>query len=76
MTRVMIGQVARYLLRLLISLSVLLNVILGGHINQTFSARNWEWKRNRKPNLCFLIDNLIGKDHCSNAWAYWKTRRW
>ena len=64
-----------YLVRILIALSVLLNVILGGRLNQTFSARNWEWKRNEKINLVRLLDTLLGDGHCSRAWAYWKVRR-
>lgn len=64
-----------YLKRILIATSVLMNVILGGKLNQTFSARNWEWKRNGKPNISWLIDRVLGKDHCSRCWSYWKTRR-
>ena len=64
-----------YLVRILIALSVLLNVILGGRLNQTFSARNWEWKRNEKINIVRLLDALLGDGHCSRAWAYWKVRR-
>ena len=64
-----------YLVRILIALSVLLNVILGGRLNQTFSARNWEWKRNEKINIVRLLDTLLGDGHCSRAWAYWKVRR-
>ena len=64
-----------YLLRILIAMSVLTNVILGGRLNQTFSARNWDWKRNNKPNLVRLLDTLLGDGHCSKSWAYWKVRR-
>lgn len=64
-----------YLKKILIAISVLMNVILGGNLNQTFSARNWEWKRNGKPNISWLIDKVLGKDHCSRCWSYWKTRR-
>ena len=64
-----------YLVRILIALSVLLNVVLGGRLNQTFSARNWEWKRNGKTNVVRLLDALLGDGHCSRAWAYWKVRR-
>lgn len=75
MIRAMIGVVTRYLNRVLTSLSVLLNVILGGHNNQTFSARNYEWKRLKKPNLVWLIDLVLGYGHCLECWAYWKVRR-
>jgi hypothetical protein len=69
-----IGLVS-YLKKIMIATSVLMNVILGGKLNQTFSARNWEWKRNGKPNISWLIDKILGKDHCSRCWSYWKTRR-
>ena len=65
---------ALYIKRVLIAFSVLVNVILGGMNNQTFSARNWQWKRERKPNLVWLIDLVVGKGHCSECWVYWKTR--
>ena len=66
---------ALYIKRVLIAFSVLVNVILGGMNNQTFSARNWQWKRERKPNLVWLLDLVIGEGHCSECWVYWKTRR-
>lgn len=64
-----------YLVRVMIAMSVLTNVILGGRLNQTFSARNWEWKRSNKPNVVRLLDALLGNGHCSRSWAYWKVRR-
>ena len=64
-----------YLLRVVTAMSVLLNVILGGKLNQTFSARNWDWKKNNKPNMSRLIDALLGKGHCSRSWSYWIVRR-
>ena len=66
---------ALYIKRVLIAFSVLVNVILGGMNNQTFSARNWQWKRERKLNLVWLIDLVVGKGHCSECWVYWKPRR-
>lgn len=48
--------IVKYFSRIGIALSVLLNVFLGGPSNQTFSARNWEWKRQNKPNLVCVID--------------------
>ena len=66
---------ALYIKRVLVAFSVLVNVIFGGTNNQTFSARNWQWKRERKPNLVWLLDLVIGKGHCSECWVYWKTRR-
>lgn len=65
----------QYLLRVGIALSILLNVILGGHSNQTFSARNWEWKRHGVLNIVWLIDKVLGRDHCLHCWVYWKLRR-
>jgi len=64
-----------YLVRVVTALSVLLNVLTGGSLNQTFSARNWERKRNKKINLVWFIDFMLGKDHCNHCWSYWKTRR-
>lgn len=71
----MIGLVIQYLKRVLISLSVLLNVLLGGYNNQTFSARNYEWKRQGRLNIVTPIDFVLGKDHCLTCWIYWKVRR-
>ena len=65
----------RYVIRILIAISVLINVVLGGSNNQTLSARNYEWKRKRKLNIVFLIDALFGKEHCRICWTAWKRRR-
>lgn len=67
----------KYLQRVGIALSVLLNVIMGGHSNQTFSARNYAWKRNDKPNLVWLIDKIFwnDEDHCFQSWLYWMSRK-
>lgn len=63
----------KYLNRIFISISILINTILGGRNNQTFSARNWERKRNNKINLVFLIDFLWvwETNHCLESWAKW-----
>lgn len=66
---------AAYLKRVGIALSVLLNVVLGGRSNQTFSARNHHWKRKGKPNLAWLIDFVFGKGHCLVSWTYWRVRK-
>jgi hypothetical protein len=63
-----------YIVRVSVSLSVLLNVVLGGASNQTFSARNWQRKKDNKPNMVWVIDKLIGKGHCVECWVYWKVR--
>jgi hypothetical protein len=48
--------VIRYLTRVAVALSVLLNVLTGGASNQTFSARNWDWKRRGLPHIVGAID--------------------
>ena len=64
----------RYLNRVFVATSVLANVLTGGESNQTFSARNWHWKKNNRPNLVWAIDFILGKDHCVQCWVYWKVR--
>lgn len=70
----------KYIKRIGIAISVLFNVFLGGESNQTFSARNYAWKKEGKPNLVWLID-FVAKyvfkdpDHCLNSWVYWYTRK-
>lgn len=70
-------NIYKYLQRILIALSVLLNVILGGYSNQSFSARNYAWKREDKPNIVWLIDLIFwfDPDHCAQAWSYWIVRK-
>ena len=75
MIRATIGAIFQYLKRVGIALSVLLNVILGGYSNQTFSARNHVWKRAGRPSLAKHIDFVLGKDHCLMSWVYWETRK-
>ena len=75
MIPVMTGRLSHYLKRVLTALSVLLNVLLGGSNNQTFSARNWQWKKEGKPNIVWLIDLFLGKGHCTECWVYWKVRK-
>jgi hypothetical protein len=55
------------------AISILLNVLLGGRSNQSFSARNWGWKLAGKPNLVGLIDIIFwfDKNHCEGAWKFW-----
>jgi hypothetical protein len=63
----------KYLNRVMISFSILVNTILGGKTNQTFSARNWDRKRRKKLNIVCLIDTIffLEKDHCQEAWIKW-----
>ena len=70
-------KVFKYIQRVAIALSILLNVILGGPSNQTFSARNHGWKKAEKYNIVWLIDILVfwDPDHCMMSWLYWKTRK-
>ena len=67
-------KVRAYVVRVSVALSVLLNVVLGGASNQTFSARNWHWKKQGKINMVWLIDKVIGKGHCAECWVFWKVR--
>lgn len=67
----------RYLERVMIAFSVLFNVIFGGRANQTFSARNYEWKKQGKLNIVWLIDSIFffDPDHCMMSWLYWSTAK-
>lgn len=65
----------KYFHRIVVALSVLLNVILGGDNNQTFSARNHDWQKRGLPNMVALIDFFLGKGHCMECWVYWKVRK-
>lgn len=69
--------VGKYFMRVGIALSVLLNVLLGGYSNQTFSARNYNWKREGRPNLVWLINSIFwfDPDHCLDSWTYWFVRK-
>ena len=64
---------SKYINRIVISFSILINTLLGGRNNQTFSARNWHLKRNNKPNLVWFIDKIFfwEKDHCQDSWIKW-----
>lgn len=66
---------AIYLKRVLTAMSVLINVLLGGPNNQTFSARNHDWQRRKKPNITKVIDFVLGEGHCVECWVYWKVRK-
>lgn len=64
-----------YLYRVGIALSILGNVVLGGHSNQTFSARNHQRLREGKKNLVWFIDKLLRKGHCQMCWVNWMLTR-
>ena len=60
------------------ALSRLLNAILGGEGDTTFSAYSYHlllagsrWGRLRVA----LVDRLLGKNHCLEAWAWHASRR-
>jgi hypothetical protein len=81
MTRAMNGKnLTNYLKRIGIALSVLFNVLMFGPSNQTFSARNYGWKRKGKFNLVPIID-FVAKhvfrehSHCQLSWIYWRVRK-
>ena len=65
----------KYIKRVGIAASVLLNVILLGSSGQTFSARNYLWKKQGRLNIVWLIDHLIfwDNDHCFYSYVYWFT---
>lgn len=65
-----------YFNRLLTALSILLNVVFDGDLAQTFSARMWQRKKDKKLNIVFIIDAILGSDHCAKEWALWKVRKW
>jgi hypothetical protein len=70
-------KLVKYFYKVGIAFSVLFNVILGGESNQAFSARNYNWKKEGKPNLVWLIDAIFwfDPDHCMQSWVYWYTRK-
>lgn len=63
----------RYCKRVFIAFSILVNTLLGGKNNQTFSARNWQLKRDNKPNLVYIIDMVffLKRNHCQDSWFKW-----
>jgi hypothetical protein len=68
-------KILNYFNRVLIALDVLFNVVLGGDINQTYSARSWLLKKQGKPNLVWLIDRVFFWDpsHCMSSYIVWLT---
>lgn len=72
-----LSKFLKYSKRVLVAISVLINVIVGGKSNQTLSARQYERKKHHKLNLCWLIDLLFyfDPDHCMMSWLYWNTHK-
>ena len=69
-------MIKKYIKRFFRSASILLNVLLGGKSNQTFSARNYDRKKRGKINFVWAIDFFAyyifkDKDHCLTSWVYW-----
>ena len=64
-----------YLFRVGIALSILINVILGGSSNQTFSARNYQRKKDNKLHIVWFIDLVLQKGHCQMCWVNWTIRK-
>lgn len=52
-------RIIKYFYDVLLTVSILINVISFGNMNQTFSARNYEWKRSKRLNLVWLIDGVF-----------------
>jgi len=63
-----------YFKRILIASSILFNVIIGGRLNQSFSAAQHQKRRDGKANIASIIDFIFYKDieHCMEAWIKWK----
>ena len=55
-------------------ISVTINVIAGGNLHQTISARNFQNHLDGKFNLVLVIDLIFfwQKNHCETSWLYWK----
>jgi hypothetical protein len=66
------SHIVIYIIRVILAVSVLINVLLGGKSNQTFSARNWEWKKSGKWHIVPLIDGLC----VGLAWITIKVLTW
>ena len=64
-----------YCFRVFTMLSCVFNALLGGMAYQSFSVRNWEWKRQGRYNLVYPIDYVLGEYHCLNSWVSWRIAR-
>jgi uncharacterized membrane protein YciS (DUF1049 family) len=62
-------RIWRYLWKYIVPMSICINVVTGGAKDQTFSARNWYWKRNGKYNIVIIIDLVFGDGHCMMSWV-------
>ena len=64
----------KYLNRVCITFSIMINVLFGGSMNQTLSATQYQRKRDGKVNLVWIIDTIffLEAGHCQNAWIKWQ----
>ena len=68
-------KIKTYLFKVFLMISCLLNAAIGGKAYQSFSVRNWDWKRRGLFNLVTVIDYCLGKDHCMESWVSWRIAR-
>lgn len=66
----------KYIFRVGIALSILVNAILGGKNNQTFSAGQHARKQKHRWNVCWVIDTFFwfekSSGHCQQSWVKWE----
>lgn len=62
----------QYITRVARAVSVLINVVLGGADEQTFSARQHELRRRQRRNCARMIDMIFGYHHCQESWVHWR----
>ena len=70
-----LALIKTYLFKVFLMISCLLNAAIGGKAYQSFSVRNWDWKRRGLFNLVAVIDYCLGKDHCMESWVSWRIAR-
>lgn len=64
----------KYLTRVCVQFSILINVLFGGKLNQTVSATQHQRRRDGKANFASVIDAIFYRDieHCMEAWIKWR----
>jgi len=70
-----LSKMKKYLYRVFVALSILLNALTGGRSYQNFSARNYEWRRKGQWNLVWFIDKCHEPwedNHCLHCWINWR----
>ena len=68
-------KIKAYLFRILVMVSCLFNAFVFGKAYQSFSVRNWDWKRRNRYHVVPVIDFFLGKDHCMESWVTWRLAR-